>query len=63
MFARRLDGGLRTVGQNDKLRWPAVVMSAEAYDVDLSHSGRENREKTRREQEGGLLKFRKITKF
>jgi hypothetical protein len=41
MFPRRLDGGLRAVGQNDKLRRPAVVMSAEAYDVDLSHSGRE----------------------
>ena len=38
-------------------------MSAEAHDVDFSHSGSENSEKTRREQEGGLLKFRKITKF
>jgi hypothetical protein len=28
-------------------------MSAEAYDVDLSHSGRENSEKTRGEQGGG----------
>jgi hypothetical protein len=59
MFPHRLDGGLRTVGQNDKLRWPAVVMSAEAYDVDLSHSGRENREKTRRGARGGLIEIPK----
>ena len=34
-------------------------MSAEAYDIDLSHSGRENSEKPRREQEGGLIEIPK----
>ena len=34
---------------------PAVVMGAEAHDEYLSHSGRENSEKTRREQ-GGILR-------
>jgi hypothetical protein len=26
--------------QDDELRWPAVIMRAEAYDIDFSHKGR-----------------------
>jgi hypothetical protein len=37
---------------SEDLRRPAVVMGAKAYDVDLSHGGRKNIEKTRREQGG-----------
>ena len=47
MFPSHLDGGFHIVGQDDELRWSAVVMGAKTYDVDLSHSGRENSEKTR----------------
>ena len=52
MLPSHLDGGFHTVGQDDKLGRPAVVMGAKAYDVDLSHSGRENSEKPRPEQGG-----------
>jgi hypothetical protein len=52
MFPSHFDGGFHVVCQNDKLGWPAVIMGAEAYDVHLSHSGRENSEKTRAEQGG-----------
>jgi hypothetical protein len=38
------------IGQDDELRRPAVVISAKAHDVNLSHSGRENSEKRRGEQ-------------
>jgi hypothetical protein len=33
-------GSQHVVRQDNKLRWPAVVMGAKAHDVDLSHSGR-----------------------
>jgi hypothetical protein len=52
MLPSHLDGGFHTVGQDDKLGRPAVVMGAKTYDVDLSHSGRENSEKPRAEQGG-----------
>jgi hypothetical protein len=52
MFPSHLDGGFHTVGQDDELRWSTVIMGAKTYDVDLSHSGRENSEKTRVEQGG-----------
>ena len=55
MLPSHLDGGFHIVRQDYKLRWPAVVIGAEAHDVDLSQSGRENSEKTRREQ-GGILR-------
>jgi len=39
-------------------------MGAKAYNVHLSHSGLENSEKTRREQEGGReLKQRRVARF
>jgi hypothetical protein len=40
MFPSHVDGGSHTVRQDDELRRPAIVMGAEAHDVDLSHSGR-----------------------
>jgi len=40
MFPSQLDGGSHIVGQDDELRWSAVIMGAKAHDVDLSHSGR-----------------------
>ena len=40
MFPSHLDGGSHVVCQDDELRRPAVVMGAEADDVDLCHSGR-----------------------
>ena len=52
MFPSHLDGGFHVVCQDDKLGRSAVVMGAKADDVDLSHSGRENSEKTRGEQGG-----------
>ena len=52
VFSGELDGGFHTVGKNDELRWPAVIMGAKADDVYLSHSGPENSEKSRQEQEG-----------
>jgi hypothetical protein len=54
------DGGFHVVGQDDELRRPAVVMGAKTYDVDLSHSGRKNNEKTRGEQEGGRVNARPL---
>ena len=56
MLPSHLDGGFHTVGQDDKLGRPAVVMGAKAYDVDLSHGGRENSEKPRAEQRGDKRK-------
>ena len=44
------------VGQDDELRRSPVVMGAEAHDVNLSHSGRENSRKARGEQ-GGLYRL------
>ena len=52
MFPSHVDGGSHVVCQDDELRRPAVIMGAKAYDVDLSHSGRENSEKLRGEQGG-----------
>ena len=52
MLPSNLDGGFHVVCQNDKLGWSAVMMGAKADDVHLSHSGRENSEKTRVEQRG-----------
>ncbi len=40
MFPSHVDGGFHTVGEDDELRRPAVVMGAKTYDVDLRHSGR-----------------------
>ena len=34
MFPSHLDGGLHTVGEDDELGRPAVVMGAKTYDVD-----------------------------
>ena len=51
MFPSLAYGGFHTVGQDDELGRPAVVMAAKAYDVDLSHSGRKiarNRGKSKR---------------
>jgi hypothetical protein len=45
MFPGHLDGGSHIVCEDDELRRPAVIMGAEAHDIDLSHSGRENSEK------------------
>jgi hypothetical protein len=52
MFPSHVDGGFHIVGQDDELRRAAVVMGAETHDVYLSHSGRENSEKTGGEQGG-----------
>ena len=52
MFPSHLDSGFHIDCQDNKLRRPAVAMGAKTYDVDLSHSGRENSEKMRREQGG-----------
>ena len=54
MFPRLVYGGFHTVGQDDKLGRPAVVMGAKTYDVDLSHSGRKIARKTA-ESKGGTL--------
>ena len=40
MFIGDVDCGPHIVRQDDKLRWPAVIMGAKADDVDLSHGGR-----------------------
>ena len=40
MFPGHVDCGPHIVRQDDKLRWPAVIMGAKADDVDLSHGGR-----------------------
>jgi hypothetical protein len=53
MFPGHLDGGSHSVCQDDELRRPAVILAAEAHNVDSSHSGRENSEKTGGEQEAG----------
>jgi len=62
MLPSHLDGGFHTVGQDDKLGRPAVVIRAKTYDVDLGHSGRENSEKPKGEQEGLRVRarYRKI---
>jgi hypothetical protein len=52
MLPSHLDGGFHIVSQDDELRRSAVVIGAKTYDVDLSHSGRENSEKPRLEQGG-----------
>jgi hypothetical protein len=52
MIPRLIDGGFHTVGQDDELRRPAVVVGAKAYDVHLSHSGREISEKLRGDKRG-----------
>src|SRR5436309_9526856 len=41
MVPSHVDGGFHAIGQDDELRWTAVVMGAKAHDVDLGHSGRE----------------------
>jgi len=40
MVPSHVDGGFHAIGQDDELRWTAVVMGAKAHDVDLGHSGR-----------------------
>jgi hypothetical protein len=54
MFPGHVDRGSHIVGQDDELRRSAVIMGAKTYDVDPSHSGRENSEKPGGEQEGSL---------
>jgi hypothetical protein len=44
------------VRQDDKLRRPAVVIAAETYDVDFSHSGRKIAEKLR-ESKGNRVRL------
>jgi hypothetical protein len=51
MFPGHVDGRFHIVSQDDKLGRAAVIMGAKTYDVDLSHSGPQNSEKTRGEQE------------
>jgi hypothetical protein len=46
MFPCHVDGGFHIVCQDNKLRWSAVIVCAEANDVDLSHSGRKIARKT-----------------
>jgi hypothetical protein len=55
MFPRHLDGGFHIGSQDDELGRSVVVMGAKAHDVDLSHSGPQNSEKTRGEQEGWAI--------
>jgi hypothetical protein len=50
MFPGHVDCGFHIVCEDDKLRGSAVIMGAKADDVHLSHSGRENSEKTKGEQ-------------
>ena len=52
VFPGHLDGGFHVVRQDYKLRPSPVIISAEAHDVDLSHSGRKIAEKAGGEQEG-----------
>jgi hypothetical protein len=56
MFPSHLDGGFHTIGQDDELRRPAVIMGAKAYNVDLSHSGRKIARKSG-ESKGVSMKF------
>jgi len=58
MLPSLVDGGFHIVCYDDELRRPPVVIAAKAYDVHLSHSGREHSEKTGGEQEGDGLRFR-----
>jgi hypothetical protein len=46
MFPRHLDSGSHIVSQDDELRRTAVIMGAKADDVDLSHNGPQNSEKS-----------------
>lgn len=41
MLPSLANGGFHTVGEDDELRWPAVVIAAKTDDVHLSHSGRD----------------------
>jgi hypothetical protein len=52
MLPGHLDGGFHTVGQDDKLGRPAVVMAPKTHDVHFSHSGRDIAKK-RDESKGG----------
>jgi hypothetical protein len=54
MFPRLIDGGFHTVGQDDELGRPAVVMAAKTYNVNLSHGGRKITKKLRGEHEVGF---------
>jgi S1/P1 Nuclease len=53
MIPGHVDGGFHAVGQANELRRPPFVMSAKAYDVYPSHSGKKILEKTGRRQEPG----------
>jgi hypothetical protein len=48
---RPLDGRFHVVGQDDKLRWSAVINGADAHYVDFSHNAPQNSRKSREEQE------------
>jgi hypothetical protein len=54
MFPGHGDSGFHTVGQDNELRRPAVVMGAKADDVHLSHSGRDITKK-RGQRKGGKM--------
>jgi hypothetical protein len=64
MLPRLIDGGFHVVSQDDELRRSAVVMGAEAHDVDLGHSGRKIARKPGESKRGlgfalGIEKFAK----
>ena len=54
MLPSHVDGLFPVISHDDELRRSIVVMAPQTHDVDLSHSGRENSEKTRGEQEAGF---------
>ena len=54
MFPCHVDGGFHIVCQDNKLRWSAVIVCAEANDVDLSHSGRKIARKPGESKGAGL---------
>jgi hypothetical protein len=51
MFPSHLNSGFHIVGQDNKLRGTAVVIGAEAHDIDFSHNAPSNSQKSREEQE------------
>jgi hypothetical protein len=62
LFPGKLDGGFHSVGQDNEIGRPVIVMAPKRHGVYLSHSGRDIAKK-RRQSKGGLSRFSNLAYF